>query len=105
MAGVHTDLPCGGSSPVAGRYESDSERQNGGSSAETIASAFAALHDARQDADCNTEPFRLNRGDTTKLSAIATRAVDMLGLLGPEVKLELAVMLVVKGRSGVDQQP
>ena len=65
---------------------------------EAIAVTFAALQDARHDADYNPEPFSFSRSGTLDLIDSAEQAIVAIRSLPPEQKLALAVKLVVKSR-------
>lgn len=69
-----------------------------GSSLESVAVAFAALQDARYDADYNPEQFRFNRSGTIELIDAAEQAVTAIELLSRDERLSLAVRLIIKPR-------
>ena len=75
-------------------------RQQGqrGTPTDSVALAFAALQDARHDADYSPEPFPFNRGGTLELIGVAERAIVAVKTLSPAEKLTLAVKLVFKSR-------
>ncbi len=65
---------------------------------EIVAVSFAALQDARHDADYNPEPFLFSRTGTLELIDTAEQAIVAVRSLPPDQKLALAVKLVVKSR-------
>lgn len=65
---------------------------------EAIAVTFAALQDARHDADYSPEPFLFSRSGTLELIDSAEEAIVAVRSLPPDQKLALAVKLVVKSR-------
>ena len=65
---------------------------------EAVALTFAALQDARHDADYNPEPFSFSRSGTLDLIDSAEQAIVAIRSLPAEQKLALAVKLVVKSR-------
>lgn len=75
-------------------------RQQGqrGTPTEVVALAFAALQDARHDADYSPESFSFNRGGALELIGVAERAIVAVNTLSADEKLTLAVKLVFKSR-------
>ena len=74
------------------------QRSSRDPSIEAIAVAFAALQDARHDADYNPEPFPFSRTGTLELIDSAEQAIVAVRSLPPDQKLALAVKLIVKPR-------